>query len=80
MTPEQCRAGRALADWSREQLSDASKVAHRTIVDFERGARAPRSGTLEALQDALQAAGVVFLAVGEMKDGGPGVRLKGEGR
>lgn len=79
MTPEQCRAGRALVDWSRERLADASKVSHRTIVDFERGARAPRAGTLEALQHALEDLGVVFLASGEVKDGGPGVRMKKEG-
>ena len=39
ITSAQCRAERALLDWSREQLAAASMVGLRTIVDFERGAR-----------------------------------------
>lgn len=73
MTPAQCRAARALVDWSREQLSTASKVAHRTIVDFERGARSPRILTVEAIQHALETAGVIFV---EKNGEGPGVRLR----
>lgn len=73
LRPEQCRAARALLDWSREQLATASQVAHRTIVDFERGARDPRQTTLDEIRRALEAAGVIFVAEnGE----GPGVRLK----
>jgi transcriptional regulator with XRE-family HTH domain len=73
LTSSQCRAGRALLDWSREKLVDVSRVGLRTIVDFERGARAPREVTLLALQAALEAAGVIFIAEnGE----GPGVRLR----
>lgn len=73
LTPAQCRAARALIEWPREQLSAASKVALRTIVDFERGARQPRIVTLEAIQRALETAGVIFVAEnGE----GPGVRLR----
>jgi hypothetical protein len=50
-------------------------VGLRTLVDFERGARSPHGTTLEALQQALEAAGVIFIAEnGE----GPGVRLKKE--
>ncbi|WP_411034305.1 helix-turn-helix domain-containing protein [Shinella sp. BYT-45] len=73
ITPAQCRAARALIEWSRDQLADASKVALRTVVDFERGAREPREVTLDAIQRALEAAGVIFVAEnGE----GPGVRLR----
>ncbi|MGB3338704.1 MAG: helix-turn-helix transcriptional regulator [Devosia sp.] len=73
ISPAQCRAARGLLDWSREQLAEASSVALRTIVDFERGARSPRAGTLRSLQSGLEAAGVVFLA----DDGqGAGVRLR----
>ena len=39
LTSSQCRAARALIDWSREDLAAASKVGLRTIVDFERDAR-----------------------------------------
>ncbi len=71
LTAPQCRAARALLDWSRDQLAEASKVALRTIVDFEREARSPHRATLEALQRALEAAGVEFTNGGE-----PGVKLK----
>jgi DNA-binding XRE family transcriptional regulator len=73
LTPAQCRAARALLDWSRETLAESSKVGLRTVVDFERGARDPRVLTKEALCRALEAAGVIFIAEnGE----GPGVRLR----
>lgn len=73
ITSAQCRAARALIEWPRDQLAEASKVALRTIVDFERGAREPREVTLDAIQRALEAAGVIFVAEnGE----GPGVRLR----
>jgi transcriptional regulator with XRE-family HTH domain len=59
--------------WSREDLAEASSVALRTIVDFERDARAPRGATLESLAHALEAAGVVFV---DENGHGPGVRLR----
>ena len=73
LTSPQCRAGRALLDWSREELATASKVGLRTIVDFERGAREPRELTKDALRAALETAGVIFV---EENGEGPGVRLR----
>lgn len=73
LTSAQCRAGRALLDWSREQLAEASLVGLRTIVDFERGAREPRKVTLDAIRRTFEAAGVEFIAE---NGGGPGVRLR----
>lgn len=73
ITAAQSRAARALIAWAREDLASASKVALRTIVDFERGAREPREVTKDALRRALESAGVIFVAEnGE----GPGVRLR----
>lgn len=69
----QCRAARALLNWSRKDLADAAKVAERTIVDFERGAREPYERTLRDIREALEGAGVVFI---EQNGDGPGVRLK----
>jgi transcriptional regulator with XRE-family HTH domain len=71
ITAAQCRAARALLDWPREALAEASRVGLRTLVDFERSARQPRGVTLEALRRALEAAGVEFIENGR----GPGVRL-----
>ncbi len=61
-----------MLDMSRKELAEQSKVATRTIVDFERGARDPQHSTLLAIRTALEAAGVVFI---DENGGGPGVRL-----
>ncbi|PII39614.1 DNA-binding protein [Sinorhizobium meliloti CCBAU 01290] len=75
ITSEQCRAGRAILGWSQEQLASASKVAKATIANFEAGKRAPYDRTLQDMQEAMETAGVIFEADGELIDGGPGVRL-----
>lgn len=72
MTPAQGRAGRALVGWSQDQLEAASKVARKTIADFEGGKRSPHPRTLAAIRAALEAAGVEFIAE---NGGGAGVRL-----
>lgn len=73
ITPEQCRAGRALVNWSQRQLATAAEVGYVTVQEFERGQTSPRILTLRALRSALEGAGVVF--VDENGDG-PGVRLR----
>lgn len=60
MTPEQCKAARAMAGLSQQSLADASKVAKATIAAFEQGKRKPYDRTLADLQDALEARGVKF--------------------
>jgi transcriptional regulator with XRE-family HTH domain len=69
----QCRAARALLGWSQDQLEAASKVAKKTIADFERGARSPYPRTLADLRRALEVAGIEFIAE---NGGGAGVRLR----
>lgn len=73
ITPEQCRAARALIDWSQSELADRSRIAKKTIADFERGNRAYHPKTSIAVQTALESHGVVFIAE---NGGGPGVRLR----
>jgi transcriptional regulator with XRE-family HTH domain len=72
MTPAQCRAARALLDWSQQTLADAAGVGVVTVRQFEAGVGSPRSTTTEALMDRLEAAGVEFFAG---NGAGPGVRL-----
>ena len=61
LSPAQCRAARALVEWTQDDLQAAAQVAKTTIVDFERGARQPYPRTLGALKLALEVAGVIFI-------------------
>lgn len=73
LTGALCRAGRALVQWPREQLADASGVAKKAIRDFETGDANPGQKARAALKHALEAAGAVFLDEDDM---GAGVRLR----
>ena len=66
----QCRGARAMLGWSRPRLAREAKVAERTVIDFERGARNPQASTLDAIQRALEAGGVRFTNGDE-----PGVKI-----
>ncbi|WP_343207730.1 helix-turn-helix domain-containing protein [Ancylobacter oerskovii] len=69
----QCRAARALVELDQAALAEAAGVSRNVIVDFEKGRRTPTRNNLAAIQAALEAAGVIFVAEnGE----GPGVRLR----
>lgn len=74
MTAEQMRAGRALIRWSQKDLAEASGVSEPTVRRLEQmtGALAANSRTVEALQKALEGAGVQFIPE---NGAGPGVRL-----
>jgi len=73
MMPAQCRAARALLDWSQQELASAAGVGVVTVRQLEAGAGAPRNATMETLMNTLEAAGVEFLTG---NGGGPGVRLR----
>ena len=55
-------------------LSERANVADSTIHRFEANRGGMQTSTLERLQTALEAEGVVFLAADGT--GGPGIRLK----
>jgi len=59
MTPVQCRAGRALLDWSRPRLAEAAGVSSKTIDRYE-GGESVDDATVEKLAGALREAGVVI--------------------
>jgi transcriptional regulator with XRE-family HTH domain len=76
ITPLQCRAARALADMTAQQLATASGVSVNTVTKFERGKDA-RVSTVTALQVALETAGVEFIAdAAASAGGGVGLRLR----
>ena len=71
----QVKAARALVGWSQEDLAEASGVSIPTVRRLEAsgGELGGRASTGESLINALEAAGVIFIAEnGE----GPGVRLR----
>ena len=73
ITPEQCRAGRALLNWSQDRLVAEAGMGRATLTDFESSKREPYARTLKRIRTALEKAGVIFVAEnGE----GPGVRLR----
>ena len=73
ISPQQCRAARALLDWSQQQLADRANVGIVTIRQLEAGVHEPRRATLDVVRRALEAGGVEFI---DENGGGPGVRLR----
>jgi transcriptional regulator with XRE-family HTH domain len=73
ITPAQCRAARALLDWSQQDLADKAAVGIVTVRQLESGAHRPRRATLNVVVGALESAGVEFI---DENGGGPGVRLR----
>lgn len=60
VTPEACRAGRAILKWSMRDLADRSGVAWTTINRLEGGVSA-RDATAAKIVAAFQAHGVELL-------------------
>ena len=81
ITRAQIRAARALIGWTQADLALASGVSGVAIKNLERGATdRPRVSTIRNIQAAFDQAGVIFLAAGDIRDGGVGVRIKGPRR
>jgi DNA-binding transcriptional regulator YiaG len=76
MTPAQCRAARALLDWTQPKLAEAASLGLSTVVDFERARRAVSQEAALLIRVALEKAGIEFIAE---NGGGPGVRLRKKG-
>ena len=60
LSPPQCRAARALLNWTQEDLVEHCKITKKTIADFERGATQPRAQTLAQITAAFEATGIEF--------------------
>jgi hypothetical protein len=74
LTPELCRAARALLNWNVFQLATAAAMSMRTVRRFEvNGIVSPAS--VEAMLQALRDAGLEFIPAGSASvGGGPGLR------
>jgi predicted nucleotidyltransferase len=64
LTPEMCRAGRALLGLSQAALAARAGVARLTVAEFERAARKPITANLAAIRSVLAEAGVDLLPGG----------------
>lgn len=74
LTPGQCRAARALLDWTQDDLALRAEVSRSTVRGFEGGQHDMHRATAAAIRRAFETAEVVFLDADA--EGGPGVRLR----
>nr|WP_202618001.1 helix-turn-helix transcriptional regulator [Aureimonas leprariae] len=72
MLPVQCRMARAALGLGVRELAKAAEVSPDTVARLERGEEL-KERTVAAIQAALEAAGVEFIAE---NGGGAGVRLR----
>ena len=72
LTAPQCRAARALLDWTQAELARHAAVSAGTVRGFEASRHVLHRATSAAIRQALEAAGVVFLDPDAA--GGEGVR------
>jgi transcriptional regulator with XRE-family HTH domain len=59
---------RAALDWSQADLAKAAGVSTRTVIRYEAG-ESVLSGRVQALKNALEGAGVLFIAGGQFSNG-----------
>ncbi|WP_298090040.1 helix-turn-helix transcriptional regulator [uncultured Sphingomonas sp.] len=75
ITPDQCRAARALLGWSAQQVADAGGIGIATVKRFESG-QSVQDASVERVKACLEVAGIRFLVEGQSSPkGGAGVRL-----
>ena len=72
VTSAQIRAARGLLNWTVRDLAERSGEHRNTITRIETDATGP-GYSIDAIQRALEAAGVIFI---EGDGEGPGVRLR----
>lgn len=78
LSSEQVRAARALLRWDQRELAEKSGVPVSTVkrLEIKPGPLAAHGRTIAAMQGAIEAAGIIFMAHGDTTDGGEGVRLR----
>lgn len=74
ITPEQCRAARALLRISQDELAAKMRISPVTVRKFENQTGKLREAMVNLIRLTLEAEGVLFI---DENGGGPGVRLRG---
>lgn len=62
LSPQQCKAARALLDWSQGDLARKSRVSPSTLANFEAGKRIPYDRTLADIVEAFTSEGIEFVS------------------
>lgn len=75
--PPQCRAARALLDWTQSDLAERTAISSVSIRAFEKGGEM-RESNLRLIKLTFESAGIIFQDEGETVPGGIGVRLKSD--
>jgi DNA-binding transcriptional regulator YiaG len=70
ISPAQCRAARALLDWSQTTLAETARVGVATVRLFESGKTSPHNATLDVIIRTFELAGIEFIS-----GDAPGVKL-----
>jgi transcriptional regulator with XRE-family HTH domain len=73
ITPALCRAARGLLGWNQNELASKASVGLNTLRNFEAAKSAPMANNLNAIQAALEAAGIEFIPA---NGGGAGLRIR----
>jgi len=73
LSSEQCRAARALLDWTQEELAERAGVSRSTVRGFENGQHEPHRASAAMIRTALEQAGVMLI---DADDQGEGVRFQ----
>jgi len=73
MSPAQCRAARALINFTQPRLAETAGLGLSTVVDFERERRRVSTEAIQKMTQALQDAGIDFIP---KNGGGLGVRFR----
>jgi transcriptional regulator with XRE-family HTH domain len=74
LTAAQCRAARALLDWSRKDLAERTGISIGTVFAFESAAADTKTSTVLKLQKAFTQAGIEFIDESDGK--GEGARFR----
>jgi predicted transcriptional regulator len=77
ISPSQIRGARAMLGMKQTELAERAGISKTGLINIESGASDPKASTLQAVQRALESAGVEFIAE---NGGGAGVRLRKPGR
>ena len=73
LSSEQCRAARALLNWTQEELAVRAGVSRSTVRGFESGQHELQRASAAMIRMALEQAGVILIEADEQ---GAGVRLQ----